>query len=107
MNEIILNKKVSLERCIQQIQTYYEMDRGIPFASDYLRQDAIGLNVQRACELTLDMANHLIKSSKLGLPQSSRDSFTLLHQNDIITASQMQSLAVSPAQSRLFHPCMA
>jgi uncharacterized protein YutE (UPF0331/DUF86 family) len=92
MNEIILNKKVSIERCIQQIETYYALDTGLPFATDYLRQDAIAMNLQRACELTIDIANYLIKSKKLGLPQDSRDSFTLLQQAGLITIEQMNML---------------
>jgi len=92
MNEIILNKKVSIERCIQQINSYYALDNGLPFATDYLRQDAIAMNLQRACELTIDIANYLIKSKKLGLPQDSRDSFALLHQAGLITTEQMKGL---------------
>lgn len=92
MNEIILNKKISIERCIQQINTYYALDNGLPFATDYLRQDAILLNLQRACELTIDIANYLIKSRKLGLPQDSRDSFALLQQAGLITIEQMNGL---------------
>lgn len=92
MNEIILNKKISIERCIQQIDTYYALDNGLPFATDYLRQDAIGMNLQRACELTIDIANYLIKSRKLGLPQDSRDSFALLQQAGLITLEQMNGL---------------
>ncbi len=92
MNEIILNKKISIERCIQQIDTYYALDNGIPFATDYLRQDAISMNLQRACELTIDIANYLIKSRKLGLPQDSRDSFALLQHAGLITIEQMRGL---------------
>lgn len=92
MNEIILNKKISIERCIQQIDTYYALDNGLPFAKDYLRQDAISMNLQRACELTIDIANYLIKSRKLGLPQDSRDSFALLHQAGLISLEQMNGL---------------
>jgi uncharacterized protein YutE (UPF0331/DUF86 family) len=92
MNEIILNKKISIERCIQQIETYYALDNGLPFATDYLRQDAISMNLERACELAIDIANHLIKSRKLGLPQDSRDSFALLQQAGLITIEQMNGL---------------
>ena len=92
MNEIILNKKVSIERCILQINTYYALDTGKPFATDYLKQDAIAMNLQRACELSIDIANHLIKRKKLGLPQDSRDSFALLHQAGLITSEQMNGL---------------
>jgi uncharacterized protein YutE (UPF0331/DUF86 family) len=92
VNEIILNKKISIERCIQQINTYYAMDAGLPFAKDYLKQDAIAMNLQRACELTIDIANHLIKCKKLGLPQDSRDSFALLQQAGLITIEQMKRM---------------
>lgn len=88
MNDVILNKKLSIERCIQQINAYYGMQTGLPFADDFLRQDAIAMNLQRACELTIDIANYLIKLMKLGLPQDSRDSFALLQQAGIISSEQ-------------------
>src|SRR5688572_12729867 len=92
MNETILNKKISIERCIQQIDKYYALDTSIPFATDYLKQDAIAMNLQRACEMTIDIANYLIKLKKLGLPQDSRDSFALLQRAGLITIEQMGSL---------------
>jgi len=84
MNEIVLNKKVSIERCIRQIKLYYAMDSGIPFGSDYQKQDAIAMNLQRACELCIDIANHLIQTKKLGLPKDSRESFALLQHAGLI-----------------------
>ncbi len=92
MNEIILNKKISIERCIKQIDAYYALETGLPFATDYLRQDAISMNLQRACELTIDIANYFIKNRRLGLPQDSRDSFALLQQAGLITIEQMNGL---------------
>jgi uncharacterized protein YutE (UPF0331/DUF86 family) len=92
MNEIILNKKISIERCIAQIDKYYALEGNAPFETDYLRQDAIGMNLQRACELAIDIANHLIKTKKLGLPQDSRDSFALLQRAGLIGVGQMNAL---------------
>lgn len=92
MNSVILNKKVSIERCIQQIDTYYKLDTGLPFAKDYLRQDAISMNLQRACELAIDIANHLIKIRKLGLPADSRDSFALLEDANLISQSMSRAM---------------
>lgn len=85
MNEIALNKKINIERCLRQIAKYDAIDHGVPFAQDYLKQDAIAMNLQRACELAIDLANHAIKVKKLGLPQDSRDSFELLKVAKIIT----------------------
>lgn len=84
MNDIVLNKKESIERCIKQIQTYYALPRELPFEDDHLTQDAIAANLQRACEQSIDLANHTIKIRKLGLPKESRESFRLLAQNGII-----------------------
>ena len=92
MNEIILNKKVSIERCIAQIRQYYAMESEKPFGLDYLKQDAIGMNLQRMCELTIDIANYLIKNKKLGLPQDSADAFSLLHRAGLIPAGMVESM---------------
>ncbi len=92
MNEVVLNKKVSIERCIEQINTYYALDRGLPFEQDFLKQDAIAMNLQRACELSIDIANHLIKNRKLGLPQDSRDSFELLRRAGLIGEPMTRAL---------------
>ena len=84
MNDIVLNKKESIERCIKQIRTYYGLPSEAPFAEDYLRQDAVALNLQRACEQCIDLANYVIKVRKLGLPKESKESFRLLAANRII-----------------------
>lgn len=48
------------------------------FGVDPTRQDAAILNIQRACQATLDIGQHLIRRERLGIPQSSRDVFALL-----------------------------
>jgi uncharacterized protein YutE (UPF0331/DUF86 family) len=92
MNEIILNKKVSIERCISQIRSYYALPGDRPFEEDYLRQDAIAMNLQRIAELSIDIANHLIKTRKLGLPQDSADAFVLLQRANIIPPEMMKNM---------------
>ena len=78
MNDIVLNKKESIERCIGQIRVYYALPSAVEFEEDYMKQDAISINLQRACEQCIDLANHTIKNHKLGLPKDSRESFRLL-----------------------------
>jgi len=84
MNDIVLNKKESIERCIKQIRVYYASPSDIPFEENYMKQDAIAANMQRACEQCIDLANHTIRKKKLGLPKESRESFRLLTRNGII-----------------------
>jgi hypothetical protein len=43
-------------------------------------------HVLRACEQAIDLANHLIRQHKLGIPTSSTESFDLLRQQSIIAA---------------------
>jgi uncharacterized protein YutE (UPF0331/DUF86 family) len=78
MNDIILNKKDSVERCIKQIRLYYVKPSDVAFEEDYLKQDAIAVNLQRAAEQIIDLANHVIKRKKLGLPKESKESFEIL-----------------------------
>ena len=52
--------------------------------SDQTRQDAIILNLQRACESSIDAAMHLVRVHRLGIPQETREAFDLLERARII-----------------------
>lgn len=87
MNDVVLNKKESIERCIRQIRNYYQLPSEFDFVEDHLKQDAIAINMQRACEQAIDLANHIVRIRKLGIPKDSRDSFHLLIDNQMIPES--------------------
>lgn len=84
-NDIILNKVEIIERCINRIVEVY--DNNPKNLKDFTLQDSIILNLQRAVEATIDMAMHIVSENKLGLPQSSRDSFEILEENGFIDES--------------------
>jgi len=90
-DDIVLNKSATIERCIARVREEYST-AGSEFVTDFTRQDAAILNIQRACEAALDMGYHLIRREKLGLPQSARDVFNLLAQADWIDADLADSL---------------
>jgi len=92
MLDSVLNKKNSLERCIQQVHEYYALPTEKPFAEDFMRQDAISVNLQRAAQLCIDLANITIRQKKLGLPKDSSDSFNLLVEAGIISKTMGQHL---------------
>lgn len=75
-DDVLLNKAATIERCIARAREEYNADPG-GFSTNFTRQDAAVLNIQRACEAALDMGNHLIRRDKLGITQSARDVFTL------------------------------
>lgn len=83
MNDLIINKIQSIQRCVGRAREEYHADP-IGFDTDYTRQDAAILNVLRACEQTIDLANHLIRTQRLGIPTSSAESFDLLHAGTVI-----------------------
>ncbi len=57
MLDPVLNKKENIERCIIQIRRYYALPSEEEFAEDFLKQDAISANMQRLCQLAIDLAN--------------------------------------------------
>lgn len=81
-NDVIFNKMETIERCINRIKEVY--DNNQDNLNDYTKQDSIILNIQRACEAAIDLAMHIISEKNLGIPQNSRDSFEVLHSNNII-----------------------
>lgn len=76
-DDVLINKAATIERCVRRAREEYAADPA-GFASNFTRQDAAILNIQRACEAALDMGQHLIRRERLGVPQSARDVFALL-----------------------------
>ena len=77
LDDVLVNKAATIERCVARAREEYDRNPGT-FASDFTRQDAAILNIQRACEAALDMGQHLIRRERLGVPQGARDIFDLL-----------------------------
>lgn len=83
MNDVIIAKFDSIQRCIQRARAEYAADPD-GFDTNFTRQDAATLNVLRACEQSVDLANHVIRVRHLGIPTSSANSFDLLRQAGVI-----------------------
>jgi uncharacterized protein YutE (UPF0331/DUF86 family) len=83
VKDIVVNKVQSIQRCIKRARDELEL-AGTGFREDYTRQDAAILNITRACEQALDLANHIIRTHKMGIPTSSRESFDLLERQGVI-----------------------
>jgi uncharacterized protein YutE (UPF0331/DUF86 family) len=77
MDDVELNKAAIIERCIARVREEYA---GNPanLTGNQTKQDAIILNIQRACEAVVDLAMHRVRIHKLGVPQESRQAFDLL-----------------------------
>lgn len=77
LDDVLLNKAATIERCVARARQEFAA-AGAGFDTDFTRQDAAILNIQRACEAAQDMGHYLIRRDKLGIPQSARDVFELL-----------------------------
>ncbi len=87
-SDVLTNKAAIVERCVARIREDFDED----FGTDFTKQDAVVLNLQRTCQACIDMAAHVVKTQKLGVPQTSRELFSLLAEHQLISASLSKRL---------------
>lgn len=95
VNDVVLNKIATIERCLKRIHEEYDTNNKAEFNKNYTKQDSVILNLERASQATIDIATHIIRIKKLGLPKTSRALFDLLTESQIISKQsciQMQSM---------------
>ena len=80
MTDTLLQKIQSCQRCIHRVREIYSKSE-IGFEDNFDAQDAAILNLIRMWELTIDIANLIVRRDKLGIPTSSAESFELLRQS--------------------------
>ncbi|MZP29783.1 DUF86 domain-containing protein [Heliobacterium undosum] len=88
--DVAWNKRESIERCWRRVQEEYAQNPDN--LTNYTKQDAIVLNIQRMCEIAIDMAAHVIAARGWGLPKNSREMFEILHQQGIIDEHLVKAL---------------
>ena len=87
---VILNKYETIEKCINRINEEYE---GTPSnLEDYRRNDAIVLNLQRACQAVMDIATYIVSTKALGMPHTNSDAFEILYQNNLISEEVLKNM---------------
>ena len=82
---MVLNKAASIEHCLARISEEYGGKREHLYENQ-TKQDAIVLNLQRACETAIDLAMYVVRRQGLDLPQESRDAFALLEKTQLLSA---------------------
>lgn len=81
--DVAAQKITSLQRCVVRAREAHA-EAGATFRTNFNLQDAAVLNIIRACDIAIDLANMLIRKRKLGIPTESRDSFQILMREKII-----------------------
>lgn len=90
MKEIILSKIESVEKCLKRIKEKLgESDYSI---ENYDTQDIIVLNLQRACQQSIDLAMFLNAELGTGLPKSSADAFEKLMEKGYISKESYENM---------------
>lgn len=89
-NDVIYNKIEVIERCLKRIHEEY--DNNPENLKNYTKQDSIILNIQRACEASIDLAMHIVSEKKLGIPQNSMDAFEVMNSHGLIGDKLMKDL---------------
>jgi uncharacterized protein YutE (UPF0331/DUF86 family) len=83
-SDVLLNKVAIVERCLARVEAEYRGHEE-ELETNFTRQDSIILNLQRACEAAIDGAMHLVRIRKLGVPQETREAFSMLCEAGIVT----------------------
>ncbi len=91
-DDVILAKAEIIERCLRRIDEEYG-GRSENLHENWTKQDSILLNLERACQASIDLALRVIRMRRLGVPQESREAFEILRQNQVLPATLADSLA--------------
>jgi uncharacterized protein YutE (UPF0331/DUF86 family) len=83
VDDVVVNKAATIERCLSRVREEFGED-GRELDVDQRRQDALVLNLLRACETAIDLAMHAVRVRGLGAPQSSRDAFVKLVEAEVL-----------------------
>ena len=81
-DNIILNKAAIIERSLNRMKEEYSYN---PQLDNYTHIDAMILNIERACQASIDLAMHLVAENHAGMPQTSADAYILLEKAKIIS----------------------
>jgi uncharacterized protein YutE (UPF0331/DUF86 family) len=89
-DDVSINKTSIIRRCLKRIEDELKSDP--QRLEDFTTQDSIVLNLLRACEAAIDLAMHHVAERRLGIPQTSRDAFTLLEDAKSISPDTARSM---------------
>ncbi|MDZ7724280.1 MAG: DUF86 domain-containing protein [candidate division KSB1 bacterium] len=88
--DVILSKISIIKNCLNTIQKATQLDPDK--LNDIMVQDVFVLNLQRAIQAAIDMANVVISQRGLKLPASYRECFMILRDNQVIDAELCEKM---------------
>ena len=91
IDRVLLRKSRSIARCIERVRQEY-VGHEAEFATDWTRQDAALLNLIRACEQAIDMANRMALLRGLEIADDTAGTFSQLGKARLISEELVLSL---------------
>ncbi len=88
-DNVVLNKAAIIERSLRRMKEEYAFN---PALDNYTHIDAMILNIERACQAAIDLAQHLVAVHHAGMPQTSADAFILLTKSKLISEETTRSM---------------
>jgi len=91
LDDILINKMAIIHNCLKRIlEEYCGHEEELEY--NYTKQDSIVLNLQRACEASIDLGMRIIRIRKLEIPQQSREVFAILEKHQLISSKVSQQM---------------
>jgi uncharacterized protein YutE (UPF0331/DUF86 family) len=82
-----------INRTQNYLQRIYETVNGdINRLDDGDVQDIVTLNLQRAIQLSIGLAAHVVRTSSFGMPQTLKENFQILHRHHLIDKSLREKM---------------
>ncbi len=93
-DEVLLAKAASIERAVARAREEFSAvgQDAAALARNLTHLDAATLNVQRACETAIDLAQHVVHRRRLGAPGSARELFDALRDAGLIDATLAEAM---------------
>jgi len=87
-HDLVLAKVSTIRKCVTTIRSLRAPDA--PDREAWIVQDVTVLNLQRAAQACLDLANHLIAANRWELPRSARHAFQVLADNGVVDSATLR-----------------
>ncbi len=96
IDRVLLSKARSIERCIERVREEY-VGHEAEFATNWSRQDAVVMNLIRACEQAIDMGNRMTLLRRLPIADDAQGVFGELGRQRLISAALSKAMQAMQA----------
>lgn len=87
---LILEKFQTLDRCLVRIRG--KVGNNFSRIDDADIQDIVTLNLQRTCQLAIDVAGIILREQRVALPATLREYFEILHTQGVLEVQTSEQL---------------